>query len=89
MTLSTEPTSPTSLTKQNTITPIMPDIQTVVDPQIRHSTRPKQPPMWHKDYMLSSQVNHSTLSLSPTLSTRYLLSNFLSYSRISPKHYIF
>ena len=29
-------------------------------PPMRQSIRPKKPPAWHKDYIMSTQVNHST-----------------------------
>jgi len=39
-------------------------------------SRPKQPPTWHKDYILSAQFNHFALTPSSALDTRYLLSHF-------------
>jgi len=60
-----------------------PDPQTSPIPQVRQSLRDKNPPIWHKDYQMFAKVN--TFSSEPTSKsgTRYPLSHYLSYSRIS------
>lgn len=56
---------------------------------LRQSTLPKQPPAWHREFIISSQANQSPSTSSSIKGTRYPLSNFLSYSRFSPSHSIF
>ncbi|KAM2881066.1 hypothetical protein COP2_014191 [Malus domestica] len=55
-------------------------------PSLRHSSRPKQPPTWTKDYHMSHSVHHPSLAPGSTPGTCYPLSNFLSNSRFSPAH---
>lgn len=75
-----EPTLPTSHTS-NTPTPSI--------PQVRQSLRDKNPPIWHKDYHMSTQVNKSPSEPTSGSGTRYPLSHYLSYSRISSSHCAF
>ncbi|CAL9025353.1 unnamed protein product [Prunus brigantina] len=59
----------------------------------RQSTRLRQPPSWHKDYHMSNtmftQVQLSDSTPPPVKGTKYPLSNFLSYSKLSTPHRAF
>ena len=55
----------------------------------RHSTRTKQTPMWHKDYIMSTNANHFTSDSHSSSGTHYPISNFLSLSRLSSAHCTF
>lgn len=80
-------TSSTHLSHEESLEPT-PDTSNT-QPPIRQSNRPKQPPAWHKDYILSAQVNRSCSTSNPQPGTRFPLSHFLSYSRISSAHCAF
>ncbi|CAL2253642.1 unnamed protein product [Prunus armeniaca] len=59
----------------------------------RQSTRLRQPPSWHKDYHMSNtmftQVQLSDSTPTSVKGTKYPLSNFLSYSKLSTPHRAF
>lgn len=57
--------------------------------QILHpsqSTRPKQPPTWHRDFLMTSQSNQFTSTQSSITGTRYPFTNIVSSSHFSPSH---
>ena len=59
---------------------------------LRVSTRPKHAPVWHHDYHLSHAIVSPHQSSEPMLNptgTKHPLSNFLSYSHLSPSHHSF
>ena len=58
-------------------------------PPPRQSLRTKQTPTWHKDYILSAHVKRPSPTSSSAPGTRYPLSSFLSYSRLSPSQCTF
>lgn len=67
----------------------IPPLSDTSNTHLRQPTRPKQPPVWHRDFLMSSQANHFISTPSSITGTRYPLSNFLSYSRFSPSHSTF
>ena len=84
---STIPTSsPANSTDPNPSSPILPA-------PTRHSTRTHTLPSWHKDYHMSNttftQVPLSDSTPTPVKGTKYPLSNFVSYSRLSLPHRVF
>ncbi|KAL5831145.1 hypothetical protein ACOSQ4_016499 [Xanthoceras sorbifolium] len=98
--ISPTPVVPSSIDQPSTNTPDAETLPPLLDPSNipsetttipppRQSTRPKRPPAWHRDFLMSSQAHQSTSAASPIPGTRYPLSNFLSYSRFSPSHSTF
>ena len=73
-----------TLTNSNTSNSSTPSI-----PQVRKSIRERQPPTWHREFIMPKKVNRSSSQSTSRTSTRYPLSNCLSYSCVSSTHFAF
>ncbi|KAK3006201.1 hypothetical protein RJ639_017740 [Escallonia herrerae] len=72
--ISPNPTQPlTSSPPAQSAEPILTSLDSIIpsSPPPRQSLRPKQPPAWHRDYILSAQVNHPSTVPSSTPGTSF------------------